>query len=76
MNEKKKYFKKTIRLNRFQGAYNEKSFKKVERLKSRLKFWDFQSEATVEQIIAIVTKHSVSCYWIKAKLLILVSFFE
>ena len=26
------------------------------------KYWDFQSEAKVEQIIAIVTTHSVSCY--------------
>ena len=25
------------------------------------KYWDFQSEAKVEQIIAIVTMHSVSC---------------
>ena len=26
------------------------------------KYWDFQSEAKVEQIIAIVTTHSVSCW--------------
>ena len=26
------------------------------------KYWDFQSEAKVEQIIAIVTTHSISCY--------------
>ena len=29
-----KYFKKIIRLNRFQEPYNEKSFKKIKRLKS------------------------------------------
>ena len=26
------------------------------------KYWDFQSEAKAEQIIAIVTAHSVSCF--------------
>ena len=26
------------------------------------KYWDFQSEAKVKQIIAIVTTHSLSCY--------------
>ena len=31
---KKKYFKKIIRLNRFQEPYNEKSFKKIKYLKS------------------------------------------
>ena len=37
MNQKKKYFKKIIRFNRFQDPYNEKSFKKIKRLKSILK---------------------------------------
>ena len=31
---KEKYLKKIIRLNRFQGPYNEKSFKKIKCLKS------------------------------------------
>ena len=28
------------------------------------KYWNFQSEAKVEQIIMIVTTHSVSCFWV------------
>ena len=34
MNQKKKYFKKLIRLNRYKVPHNEKSFKKIKRLKS------------------------------------------
>ena len=34
INYKKKYFKKILTLNRFQERYNEKSFKKIKRLKS------------------------------------------
>ena len=33
MNQKKKYFKKIVRVNRFQDPYNEKSFKKIKGLK-------------------------------------------
>ena len=32
------------------------------------KYWGFQSDAKVEQIIAIVSTHSVSCYKFKDKL--------
>ena len=103
-----------MRLNRFQGPYNEKSFKKIKRFeessKSRgvfrthasiydgafmwmyltalyfcsissiivpstglyiglWKYWDFQSEVKVEQIIAIVTTHSVCCYFSEGNIL-------
>ena len=34
MDQKKKYFKKTIRWNRFQEPYYEKSLKKIKRFKS------------------------------------------
>ena len=33
------------------------------------KYWHFQSEAKVEQIISIITTPSVSCFWVKGTLM-------
>ena len=48
MNLKKKYFKKIIRLNRFQDSYNEKYFKRLESLQKAEAYLEPMRTSTME----------------------------